>query len=50
MTLKQAHRRYPHVPEQIVQWALQNVSDADALYGGLARLEQAIRIQRRFGS
>ena len=47
MTLKQAHKRYPLVPDEIVQWALDNVTDPVELDSGLRRLQTAIRIQRR---
>lgn len=47
MTLEQARKRYPHVPEDLVAWALHNVQDLGVLRRGLASLEKAIRIQTR---
>ena len=46
MTLKQARRRYPLVPEEIVRWAIQNIDDPVDLDRGLVQLQQAIRLQR----
>jgi hypothetical protein len=46
MTLKQARKRYPLVPEQIVQWAVENIDDPVNLDRGLVQLQQAIRLQR----
>jgi hypothetical protein len=47
MTLKQAHKRYPHVPAYLVLWAIENVDDPDVLHRGLMSLEKAIRLQRQ---
>ncbi|MCE5203123.1 MAG: hypothetical protein ABFC80_05410 [Coriobacteriales bacterium] len=49
MTLAQARKRYPLVPREIVKWAVENISDPDDLQRGLHRLEQAKRIQVRYG-
>ena len=46
MTLKQARKRYPLVPEDIVQWAIENIDDPVDLDRGLVQLQQAIRLQR----
>jgi hypothetical protein len=48
MTLKQARKRYPLVPEDIVLWAIENIEDVSDLDRGLTQLQQAIRLQRRF--
>lgn len=49
MTVAQARRRYPHVPAEIVKWAVQNIPDPSDLERGLFRLEQARRIQVKYG-
>ena len=46
MTLKQARKRYPLVPEQIVRWAIANIDDPVDLDRGLVQLQQAIRLQQ----
>jgi hypothetical protein len=46
MTLKQARRRYPLVPEEIVLWAISNIDDPVDLDRGLVQLQQAICLQR----
>jgi hypothetical protein len=46
MTLKQARKRYPLVPEEIVLWAIANIDDPVDLDRGLVQLQQAIRLQR----
>jgi hypothetical protein len=46
MTLKQACKRYPLVPEEIVRWAITNIEDPVDLDRGLVQLQQAIRLQR----
>jgi hypothetical protein len=46
MTLKQARKRYPLVPEEIVRWAIANIDDPVALDRGLVQMQQAIRLQR----
>jgi hypothetical protein len=46
MTLKQARKRYPLVPEDIVEWAIENIDDPVDLDRGLVQLQQAIRLQR----
>lgn len=50
MTLKQARKRYPLVPETIVRWAIENIDDPDDLDRGLVQLQQAIRLQRLIAS
>lgn len=49
MTLKQARKRYPQVPADIIRWAVENIADPDDLDRGLFRLEQAIELQLRYG-
>ncbi|MCX8007561.1 MAG: hypothetical protein N3B11_05540 [Coriobacteriia bacterium] len=49
MTLAQARKRYPLVPREIVKWAVENIQDPEALARGLYRLEQARRIQIKYG-
>jgi hypothetical protein len=46
MTLKQARKRYPLVPEEVVRWAIANIDDPMDLDRGLVQLQQAIRLQR----
>jgi hypothetical protein len=50
MTLKQARKRYPLVPEEILKWAVQNITDPQDLERGLFRLEQAKRLQLKYAS
>jgi len=49
MTLAQARKRYPMVPDEIIQWALKNISNPRDVDRGLLRLEQAKRIQVKYG-
>lgn len=49
MTLSQARKRYPHVPREIVKWAIENIADPHDLERGLFRLEEAKKIQIRYG-
>ncbi len=48
MTLSQARKRYPHVPKEIVEWAVRNISDLKDLERGLFRLEEAKKIQLKY--
>lgn len=48
MTLAQARKRYPHVPPEIVKWAVENIRDPRDLERGLNRLEQAKRVQLKY--
>ena len=48
MTLRQARKRYPHVPKEIVQWALDNIPNMDDVERGLFRLEQARQLQLKY--
>jgi hypothetical protein len=50
MTLKQARKRFPLVPDEILRWAVENINDPQALERGLFRLEQAKRLQLRYAS
>lgn len=50
MTLAQARKRFPHVPAEIVKWAVENIRDARDLERGLNRLEQARRIQMKYAA
>ncbi len=50
MTLKQARRRYPLVPDEILRWAVENISDPQSLERGLFRLEQAKRLQIKYAA
>jgi hypothetical protein len=50
MTLAQARRRYPHVPSEIVKWAVENIRDPRDLERGLNRLEQAKRVQLKYSA
>ncbi len=49
MTLSQARKRYPLVPKEIIEWALENISDPDDQERGLYRLEMAKQIQVKYG-
>jgi len=48
MTLFQARKRYPLVPEEIIKWALSNIPDPADQARGLFRLEQAKQIQIKY--
>lgn len=50
MTLKQARKRFPLVPEEILRWALENINDPDDLERGLFRLEEAKRLQLKYSA
>lgn len=50
MTLKQARKRFPLVPDEILRWAVENINDVQALERGLFRLEQAKRLQLKYAS
>jgi len=50
MTLAQARKRYPNVPAEIVQWAVENIPDPRDIERGLNRLEQAKRIQIKYSA
>ncbi|MBN1193523.1 MAG: hypothetical protein JXA36_07550 [Coriobacteriia bacterium] len=49
MTVTEARKRYPLVPREILKWAVENISDPKDLERGLFRLDQAKRIQRKYG-
>lgn len=49
MTLAQARKRFPLVPREILKWAIDNIPDQQDLERGLHRLEQAKRIQVKYG-
>jgi hypothetical protein len=48
MTVAQARKRYPLVPDEILKWAVQNISDQKDLEIGLFRLEQTRRLQIKY--
>lgn len=48
MTLKQARKRYPLVPDEILRWAVENISDPRDVERGLFRLEQAKQLQMKY--
>jgi hypothetical protein len=50
MTLSQARKRYPHVPAEIVKWAVENIPDPRDIERGLKRLEDARRVEVRFAA
>jgi len=50
MTVAEARKRYPHVPREILKWAVENISDPRNLERGLARLDQSRRIQIQYGA
>jgi len=49
MTVAEARKRYPLVPREILKWAIENISDPRDLERGLFRLDQAKRIQLKYG-
>jgi len=49
MTVAEARKRYPLVPNEILKWAVQNIADPKDLERGLFRLDQARRIQLKYG-
>lgn len=49
MTVAEARKRYPLVPRDILAWAVANISDPKDLERGLFRLDQARRIQIKYG-
>ena len=49
MTLSQARKRYPLVPDEILKWCVQNIPDPKDLEIGLLRLEQTRRLQLKYG-
>jgi len=48
MTLAQARKRYPNVPAEIVQWALENIPDPRDAERSLTRLELSRRIELKY--
>ena len=48
MTLKQERKRFPLVPDEILRWAVENISDPRDLERGLFRLEQAKQLQLKY--
>ncbi len=50
MTLAQACKRFPHVPLEIVKWAVENIRDPRDLERGLGRIEETKRMQIRYAS
>lgn len=48
MSLSQALKRFPHVPEEIVKWAVENIRDQRNLERGLNRLEQSRQIELKY--
>ena len=49
MTLRQARKRYPHVPKEIVRWAIDNIPDQGDVDRGLRRLNEAKELQVKYG-
>lgn len=49
MTLSQARKRFPHVPLEIIKWALANIPDGKDVERGLYRLEEARVIELKYG-
>ena len=50
MTLSQARKRFPHVPTEIVKWAVENIRDPRDLERGLSRLEQSKLVQLKYSA
>jgi hypothetical protein len=49
MTVAEARKRFPLVPREILAWAVENIPDPRDLERGLFRLDQARRIQLKYG-
>ena len=50
MTLEQACTRFPLVPIEIIQWALDNIPDPASVECGLQRLEFSRRMELKYTS
>ena len=50
MTLAQALKRFPHVPAEIIKWAMENIRDPRDLERGLNRLEQSRVVELKYAS
>jgi len=50
MTLSQARERYPHVPTEIVLWAIENINDPVDIERGLRRIEESRRMELKYAS
>ncbi|MBI5230642.1 MAG: hypothetical protein HY876_00570 [Coriobacteriales bacterium] len=50
MTLSQARKRFPHVPAEIVKWAVENIPDPRDIERGLRRLEETKRVYLKYAS
>lgn len=50
MTLAQACKRFPLVPAEIVQWALENIPNPRDIERGLMRLEQSRRMELKYSA
>ncbi|HET6498666.1 MAG TPA: hypothetical protein VFH17_06415 [Coriobacteriia bacterium] len=50
MTLEQACKRFPLVPIEIIQWALENIPDSGSAERGLLRLELSRRMELKYAS
>ena len=50
MTLAQARKRFPLVPVEIIQWAIENIPDPRDIERGLTRLEQSRRMELRYSA
>ena len=50
MTLAQARKSFPHVPAEIIRWAVENIPEPSNIERGLARIEQAKRVQLKYSS
>lgn len=50
MTLAQARKRFPLVPVEIIQWAIENIPDPRDIERGLMRLEQSRRMELRYSA
>jgi hypothetical protein len=50
MTLAQARKRFPLVPVEIVQWALENIPDPRDIERGLVRLEESRRMELKYSA
>jgi len=48
MTLSQARKRFPNVPDEIVKWAVENIRDPRDLERGLNRLEQSRQVRLKY--
>ncbi len=50
MTLSQARRRFPFIPAEVVDWAVQNIDNPGALERCLRQLDQSRRLRLKYAN